>query len=57
LVVFLFAKIYKGGISMERLTTDDIIPEMAIREMVSIDMQQLSRIYHRLRLYEISLKL
>ena len=39
---------------MERLTTDDIIPEMAIREMVSIDMQQLSRIYHRLRLYEIT---
>lgn len=37
---------------MERLTTDDNIAEMAIREMVSIDMQRLSRMYHRLRLYE-----
>lgn len=37
---------------MERLTTDDIMAEMAIREMISIDMQRLSRIYHRLRLYE-----
>lgn len=37
---------------MERLTTDDIAGEMAIREMISIDMQRLSRIYGRLRLYE-----
>lgn len=37
---------------MERLTTDDIMAEMAIREMISIDMQRLSSIYHRLRLYE-----
>ncbi len=38
---------------MERLTTD-IMAEMAIKEMISIDMQQLSRMYHRLRLYEVT---
>lgn len=36
----------------ERLTKSDILAEMAIKELIYIDMDRLSRMYHRLRLYE-----
>ena len=37
---------------MKRLTKDDMFAELAIRDMLPIDMQQLAAIYHTLRLYE-----
>ena len=37
---------------MERLTKSDVFAELAIRDMIPVDMRQLSAIYHKLRLYE-----
>lgn len=37
---------------MERLTKSDVFAELAIKDMIPIDMRQLSAIYHKLRLYE-----
>lgn len=37
---------------MKRLTKSDVFAELAVRDMIPIDMQQLSAIYHKLRLYE-----
>ncbi len=37
---------------MKRLTERDVFAELAIKDMVPIDMRKLSAMYHKLRLYE-----